>query len=956
MDSFPDNYRFSHSWRSYQQRILNQIDYHLEDKKLHIVAPPGSGKTVLGLEVVRHLNAPTLILAPTLTIRNQWGERLKIDFLNATKQPEWLSFDLKNPKFLTISTYQSLFAAYKNETTVFEQLKESNLQTLVLDECHHLQKEWWKSLILLTNEIKPTIVALTATPPYDITGYEWQRYQELCGGIDEQIMVPELVAERNLCAHQDYIWFSLPSKKEQEEITSFRAQIEDFVEHLSLNFWFKKTLKEHPYLQNPEAYLEAIYEHPTYFSSLMVVLTAMGRVVPNAVIGIIGADETQIPKMTLEWLEIFLQEAFFKDPHFLQFKEEEDFKKIVRHLRRTGAVERKKVRLVVPKKLDKILSASKGKLESIRQIVDLEYKTLKENLRMVILTDFIRKEAFPKNEFEEELISIGVVPIFELIRRNFPVKIELAILSGSLIIIPKYSAPMLDNILKDFHIPEKEISKTSLPHDSDYYVLSAKGKTKNRLVSIVTELFQRGGISVIVGTKSLLGEGWDAPVINSLVLATFVGSYVSSNQMRGRAIRTFQKNPEKTANIWHLVCVDNSMRNGGSDFKTLRRRFKAFHGISFDTEPTIENGMDRFRLPSLPFHNEEVLQLNEIMTIHANNRLRLRKDWEGALTKGIRMIEEIKIPTIATRKYQKVHQFLEQRAVNYLDEELRFFSKSYIKTVIWSILIASFYFFFNPMVLQTLAIGMSVLILFLPLSGQFIFNKSASFFKVIRYFQKAKRVIKSFRFNILKDLIIFGLAIYYFGFIGITFLLTYLSLTLTSWMRFLNKLKSVPAWKAFKVHDDKASLLENIGQSLLQTLHQLNLFHTPLHSLELKVIEREDESFECFLNNGTLHDENLFLESLQEFLNPIDNPRYMLARKSDELGLLDEVEYFAIPSILGKRKKGVEIFLNNWKEQVGAADLVFTRTVEGRHELLIARGQSFGQEIHPKAIRGSRWG
>ena len=31
-------------------------------------------------------------------------------------------------------------------------------------------------------------------------------------------------------------------------------------------------------------------------------------------------------------------------------------------------------------------------------------------------------------------------------------------------------------------------------------------------------------IKVIIGTKSLLGEGWDAPCVNSLILASFVGS------------------------------------------------------------------------------------------------------------------------------------------------------------------------------------------------------------------------------------------------------------------------------------------------------------------------------------------------------------------------------------------------------------------------------------------------
>lgn len=76
MKSFPENTGFRLSWRSYQARVLSELEAHLGDDHLHVVAPPGSGKTILGLEVVRRLNKPTLILAPTLTIRNQWWRTL----------------------------------------------------------------------------------------------------------------------------------------------------------------------------------------------------------------------------------------------------------------------------------------------------------------------------------------------------------------------------------------------------------------------------------------------------------------------------------------------------------------------------------------------------------------------------------------------------------------------------------------------------------------------------------------------------------------------------------------------------------------------------------------------------------------------------------------------------------------------------------------------------------------
>ena len=52
MQSF-EAVRFHSSFRSYQQTVLEHAQRHLRDGRIHIVAAPGSGKTILGLELVR---------------------------------------------------------------------------------------------------------------------------------------------------------------------------------------------------------------------------------------------------------------------------------------------------------------------------------------------------------------------------------------------------------------------------------------------------------------------------------------------------------------------------------------------------------------------------------------------------------------------------------------------------------------------------------------------------------------------------------------------------------------------------------------------------------------------------------------------------------------------------------------------------------------------------------------
>ena len=91
---FDESVKFKYSWRPYQKRVLDNSNKYLQDGKINIVAAPGSGKTVLGLELVRRIDKPVLILAPTVTIKNQWVDRFVSLFLNTNQVPEYISTNI----------------------------------------------------------------------------------------------------------------------------------------------------------------------------------------------------------------------------------------------------------------------------------------------------------------------------------------------------------------------------------------------------------------------------------------------------------------------------------------------------------------------------------------------------------------------------------------------------------------------------------------------------------------------------------------------------------------------------------------------------------------------------------------------------------------------------------------------------------------------------------------------
>ena len=69
--------RFEGRFRRYQTSMLGlAADNPTADRRYHLVAPPGSGKTIIGLELIGRFGRPAVVFAPTTTIQGQWIEKL----------------------------------------------------------------------------------------------------------------------------------------------------------------------------------------------------------------------------------------------------------------------------------------------------------------------------------------------------------------------------------------------------------------------------------------------------------------------------------------------------------------------------------------------------------------------------------------------------------------------------------------------------------------------------------------------------------------------------------------------------------------------------------------------------------------------------------------------------------------------------------------------------------------
>jgi superfamily II DNA or RNA helicase len=125
-----------------------------------IVAPPGSGKTVLSLAIIKDKQQPALILVHRKQLADQWIERIE-SFLGIPKKDIGRIGSGKNKvgKQITVAMIQSMEKALKS---VDQSDLCNSFGTIIIDECHHVPAESYQRVISKLNSYY--MYGLTATP------------------------------------------------------------------------------------------------------------------------------------------------------------------------------------------------------------------------------------------------------------------------------------------------------------------------------------------------------------------------------------------------------------------------------------------------------------------------------------------------------------------------------------------------------------------------------------------------------------------------------------------------------------------------------------------------------------------------------------------------------------------------------------------------------------------------
>jgi hypothetical protein len=158
-------------------------------------------------------------------------------------------------------------------------------------------------------------------------------------------------------------------------------------------------------------------------------------------------------------------------------------------------------------------------------------------------------------------------------------------------------------------------------------------------VELATRLLVEGHTSVLVGTRALLGEGWDCPPLNVLVDLSVATTGVSVQSMRGRSLRLDREDGAKVASNWEIVCVAPDLVRGRADYERFVR--KHLHLFAPAEDGQIEAGPSHVHPELGPFAPpplNRLAPLNREQLARAADRDGARERWQvGTAYRGVEL-------------------------------------------------------------------------------------------------------------------------------------------------------------------------------------------------------------------------------------------------------------------------------------------------------------------------------
>jgi superfamily II DNA or RNA helicase len=656
---------FGGTWRHYQALALQAFDDDRSHgrRRTYIVAPPGSGKTLLGVEIVRQLGMRALVLVPNTAVQEQWlrtarefGAAPGVAAADASAPIACLTYQalcqLDDPGEALAEAARRRWAAdraaaagctpaeaeqdalawtgeaaarRKRElaritATLKQEIARSGpaglrlnellsggarqrigallaggVGTVVLDECHHLASLWGYVVREAVAELGDVhLVGLTATPPDALTSAEHELYTELLGPVSFTVPTPALVREQTLAPFQELAWLTRPLESETQWLAEHDLRFTELITTLhaeqagltSLPAWVIGRIKDRTRGDASESaamsWAGFQRRHPALARAGARFLISGGLELPP---GVPRGEGYREPPNLDDWLVLLEDYALHCLAPDAAPAAGDRYAAIAAGLRSLGfTLTRQGIRRGASD-VDRLLMNSAAKSAALIDVIGCEFDARGPALRALVLTDtevvsvpapslvgVLRPEAGSAPEAVRALAADRrTAPLRPLLVSGRGLRCAEADADALLAALTGAAGPAADGLHAE-------------PAVGGLVQLAAVGPAwQPRLwVELATRIFAAGATRLLVGTRALLGEGWDAPCVNCLVDLSSAATAMSVVQSRGRALRLDPADPDKIASNWDIVCVAPELTRGTADYARFVRKHRHLFAPSED--------------------------------------------------------------------------------------------------------------------------------------------------------------------------------------------------------------------------------------------------------------------------------------------------------------------------------------------------------------------------------------
>ncbi|MDD7963003.1 DEAD/DEAH box helicase family protein [Microbacterium thalli] len=681
-------WRFDGQLRHYQADVLDGVDV-TGTAPLHIVAPPGSGKTLLGLLLAMRRGTRALVLAPTVTIRDQWAETAR----TLAAGPDEVSIDGDALRDLSALTYQAVSvldgdnplaalahdrwlreleadgrseraasewlddlrsgnsrayasgiarrsrtlrrriaqedpdalmrALHPRARALIERLVAHRVDTIVLDECHHLLDHWALVVAALVAQLRaagrsPLVIGLTATLPSPDDGTAYDNYTAILGDVDHEVPVPAVVREGNLAPYREYVRFVEPTADEVAFLSGAATALavliratfargagaDHLVDVLQPPLPHPEPVDEPDAETSPPPALRLPPARPEEASTSDTADIRLSRAFADdfagaeaaaAMLSTVHPDHPLVarlpalarrPPTTDEALRLLGRFALDRVLPDASAREQWDriratladfgFSLTDRGLRRTRDP------------IDTMLASSLAKDRAACDILRLERDHLGPRLRALIVTDFSEHG----NRHGGLIGPAGAVRTFGVLTTDAATAdLRGALITGSTTRVATRHADALAGAFSA--ALDAAVMTAPVADDPGVTEIAAPGVGAATFVRAAAALLTRGELDVVVGTRGLFGEGWDCPAVNTLIDLTSVATPAATQQLRGRTLRLDPAWPDKVAHNWTVTALlpPAAPLHAVPDLERLRRKHAQLWGLHRDDPGRIVRGL-----------------------------------------------------------------------------------------------------------------------------------------------------------------------------------------------------------------------------------------------------------------------------------------------------------------------------------------------------------------------------